>query len=123
MSDEDIKDFVPTIEDVVSHPSYDQAASRVAKSYIFMYFIFCGVVAYLDAPSLGLWWLAVIGVGLFASSIVFALPVTYIKLTLGTKAGISPLTVKGKFLYLAIDLIGYVALWYATRITINFLSS
>jgi hypothetical protein len=112
----------PSFTEAVSHPSYDAAATGVSKTYIFLFFAFCAVVAYLDSPPLGLWWVAVLTVGMFAASILFALPVTALKLFLATKVGISPLSAGGKALYMLIGLGSYVLMWYCTRYALNALA-
>jgi hypothetical protein len=109
------------IWDAASQPSFDAAATAVSKSYIFLFFIYCGVIGYLDSPNIGLWWIAVLAIGMFAASLVFAMPATWVKLALVTKLGIGP-TGAGWFLYRAIDTAGYVALWFVTRYAINALS-
>ena len=43
----------PSITEMVETPGYDQAASGVSKTYIVLFFIFCGVIGYLDQPDLG----------------------------------------------------------------------
>lgn len=113
----------PKFDEVISSPAYDEAATAVSKTYIFLFFVFCGIVAYLDEPTLGWWWAAIIIGGLFASSILFAAPMTGLKLLLGTKVGISPLYTGGLILYLALDLVGYALLWFVTRYVINALSA
>ena len=116
-------DDVPTLVEVASSPAYDRAASQVAKSYIFLFFIFCGVIAYLDEPNLGWWWLAIIAVGTFASSILFAFPATFFKLFLGTRNLITPFSSGGIFVLLTIDLVGYVAMWFPTRYAIGLVAT
>lgn len=113
----------PDFKDAVSSPSYEKLATEAAKTYIFLFFIFCGIVAYLDEPTLGLWWAAILVGGLFASSILVAAPMTGIKLLLATKVGINPLKSGGRMFYSALDFVGYAALWFATRYTINALSA
>lgn len=113
----------PTLNELVSTPSYDKAATQVAKTYVFLFFIFCGVIAYLDKPTLGWWWAVVLGVGLFASSILVALPMTYLKLLLATTGGLSPLSRGARVFYIALDFAGYGILWFVTRYAIHALSA
>jgi hypothetical protein len=110
-------------DEVTAHPSYDKAATQVSKTYITLFFAFCAVVAFIDSPTLGWWWAAVLIGGLFASSILIAAPVTALKIALGTKVGVSPLSLFGRIFYLAYDLAGYVLLWFVTRYAINALST
>tara|TARA_R110000868_G_scaffold305008_2_gene566133 strand:- start:274 stop:651 length:378 start_codon:yes stop_codon:yes gene_type:complete len=113
----------PSITEMVETPGYDQAASGVSKTYIVLFFIFCGVIGYLDQPDLGWWWAAVLIGGMFATSILIAAPITLIKLSLGSKGLVSPFSTIGKIALRLVDLIGYLCLWFATRYVINLLSS
>lgn len=113
----------PSFDEVTAHPSYDKAATQVSKTYITLFFVFCAIIAFLDKPTLGWWWAAILIGGLFASSILIAAPLTAVKIALGTKVGISPLSAFGRIFYLAYDLAGYVFLWFVTRYAISALST
>jgi len=108
-----------SVRKALSYPGFNVAATATSKSYIFTFFIFCGVVAYLDSPPLGLWLIAILVAGMFATSVLIACPVTWIKLSLVTNAGIAPVNFGGKVLHRVIDLAGYVALWFASRYALN----
>jgi hypothetical protein len=116
-------DDPPTLNEVVSSSQYETAATAISKTYIGLFFVFCAIIAYLDSPVLGWWWAVIIIAGLFASSILFALPMTGLKLILATKVGISPLTIGGRIFYNFFDFSGYILLWLVTRYTINVLSA
>lgn len=112
----------PSISEVEETPAYDRAATGVSKDYIVLFFIFCGVIGYLDQPNLGWLWAVVLIGGMFAASIVIAMPVTLFKLMLGSKGLISPFSKTGKLVLRLIDLIGYAVLWIATRAGIGALA-
>ena len=111
-------DQPPSLEEITSSPAFDRSADAISKSYIFLFFVFCGVIAYLDEPNLGWWWAAILVGGLFASSLLFAAPVTMLKLFLGTKGLVIPFSAGGKLILFIIDLVGYVGMWFATRYVI-----
>lgn len=84
-----------------------------------MFAAFCGIIAWLDSPSLGWWWIAVLVAGFFIVPALFVAPMTAISLLLGARAGVNPYTPGGRMVYLAVDLCGYLALWLTTRWSLN----
>ena len=127
MSDDkntDLKDMPPpSFREATSTQSYDRLASNISKSYIFLFYIFCAVIYFIDKPAIGWWWAAVLIGGMFVASILFAAPMTWLKIYLGTKGVISPFSAGGKILLLVMDFVGYACLWFVTRYVINALSA
>lgn len=112
----------PDIEEPVNDPADGKAAAAVARIYFYLFFVFCGVIAYLEKPALGLWLVAVLVVGPFGVPLLIAAPLMYLKKVLAAKGLLRPLNKEGTIHYRLIDLAGAVVLWYATWGTISFLS-
>lgn len=104
-------------------PAEEKSAAAVARIYFYLFFVFCGLIAYLEKPPLGWWFVAVLVVGTFAVPTLIAAPLIYLKKFLGTKGLLRPLNGQGKVHVRIIDLAGAVVLWYATWGTISLLSS
>lgn len=100
----------------------DQREAAVARSYFYLFFIFCAVIAFLEKRDLGLGFVVVLVTGTFAVPLLIAVPLIYLKKVLGTKGLLRPQNGQGKVHYRLIDLTGVVVLWYATWGAISVLS-
>ena len=65
----------PDIEESMTGPAHDTAAAAVARSYFYLFFIYSGVIAYLEKPMLTWWFLGVLVIGAFAVPLLVAAPV------------------------------------------------
>lgn len=99
----------------------DSEAAPIARSYFYLFFVFCGVIAYLQKPVLGLSFVVVLVVGAFAVPLLIAVPLIYLKKVLGAKGLLRPLNEHGKIHHRIIDLTGAVVLWCVTLGTISVL--
>ena len=107
-------DKKPSIKAISATPKYQDAASQISKAYVFLFFIFCGIIGYIDQPVLGLYWILILIIGMFGASLLVAAPITYIKLLLGTKTNCPTIVIR------QLDLVGYIILWFLTRYSINY---
>lgn len=113
----------PTLKSIVGSPAYDRAASNVSKSYIFLFLLFCGIIAYLDQPNLGWLWIPLVVIGIFVASIFFAMPATFLKMILATKGWVEPFSTGGRYILLLVDIVAYSAMWTVSRATIGIIAS
>ena len=94
----------------------------MARSYFYLFFIFCALIVCLEKPALGLWFVVVLVTGAFAVPLLIAVPLKYLKKVLGTKGLLRPQNRQGKVHHRLIDVTGGVILWYATWGAISVLS-
>jgi len=103
-------------------PADDKQEAAVARSYFYLFFIFCAVIAFLEKPALGLWFVVVLVTGAFAVPLLIAVPLMHLKKVLRTKGLLRPQNRQGPIHYRLIDVTGGVILWYATWGAISVLS-
>ena len=106
----------PDIEESISNPNpgHDTASAAVARSYFYLFFIYCGVIAYLEKPMLTWWFLGVLIVGAFAVPLLIVAPLMYLKKILAAKGTLRPQNAEAKYHHRLIDLAGAVVLWFVT---------
>lgn len=112
----------PDADSSDTDPAYEKAAAAVARAYFYLFFVFCGVIAYLDASVLTGSFVGVLVVGAFAVPLLIAAPLLYLKKILAAKGCLRPLNEKGKIDYRVIDAAGGIILWFATWGAINVVS-
>jgi hypothetical protein len=73
------------LRDYAATPEYQKLAGDRSKAYIFSYFLTCAYIGLFSDWGFGLWWLAVIPIGMFAVSLLFAAPFTVLETYLRLK--------------------------------------
>jgi hypothetical protein len=112
----------PAADSPVTDPSHEMATAAVARAYFYLFFIFSGVIAYLNDSVLTGSFVGVLVVGAFAVPLLLAAPLIYLKKALAAKGRLSPLNPQGKIYYRLIDAAGGIILWFATWGAINVVS-
>lgn len=98
---------------------YQEGATSISKSFIFMFLLFCAYFAWFEDVSIGFLWIPYLIGGIFLSSLIFAFPYTSITFYICNKAKYNSFVVFS--LCYPFKWIFYIVLFFAVKLSLQIL--
>jgi hypothetical protein len=101
----------------LTHKEYQEGATSISKSFIFMFLLFCAYFAWYKDISIGFLWIPYLIGGIFLSSLIFAFPYTSITFYICNKTKYNSFVVFS--LCYPFKWICYIVLFFAVKLSLQ----